>query len=223
MKIVNAVKIFRIPLGGSMRFHQLDTLRFVLALYIVGGHVTGWSGLNTNAELAVDFFFILSGFVLAQAIIERGPSWPSFAVARFARLWPLHILTMCAALFFVLKLNWFVVSIHVLMLQNAGIIDELTLNAPAWSVSSEMIIGLLVLYPIVRFRLLALAGLLAVVCAVILLRTGLQTGQHVDHLTAQPLADLIRSRQMCDGRRARVPDLCPASPLSPRTKRGPAT
>ena len=87
-----------------MRFRHLDFLRFSFAMYIVAWHSFGVRlALITNAALAVDLFFILSGFVLTQMIIKQNPSYLSFAVKRFARLWPLHIVTASAAISIVPK------------------------------------------------------------------------------------------------------------------------
>lgn len=51
-----------------------------------------------RAYLAVDLFFLLNGFVMALvfgralAAVWRG-HWPNFAIARFARIYPLFALT----------------------------------------------------------------------------------------------------------------------------------
>ncbi len=79
-------------------FHTLDILRGVAALAVMAFHYGGSGLLGTNlfphGYLAVDFFFILSGFVLAfayQARLDSG--WPSrsFLTARIIRLYPLYL------------------------------------------------------------------------------------------------------------------------------------
>ena len=76
----------------------LDALRGVAALSILLFHLDHWWGipwLATNAYLAVDFFFCLSGFVLALAYAKdkyRTLGLGRFAAVRLVRLMPLVIL-----------------------------------------------------------------------------------------------------------------------------------
>ena len=85
------------PSVGPNRPHKfltLDALRGVAALVVVEFHVVG-SVVVTHGYLAVDFFFLLSGFVLALAYQERldaGWATLSFLKVRLIRLYPLYIL-----------------------------------------------------------------------------------------------------------------------------------
>lgn len=169
-----------------MRFRQLDALRFVFALYVVAGHTTNWSGIARNGGLAVDFFFVLSGFVLSRLVIEKNLSISSFSAMRVARLWPLHVATMLAVLLVTHKVRSHEVLANVFLLQNAGWFDHMTINNPAWSISAEMIIGLLVLYSLARFRLLLPAALIVGACAVVLLH---MPGR-IDHLHSRPFGPI---------------------------------
>jgi peptidoglycan/LPS O-acetylase OafA/YrhL len=82
----------------SMRFSVLDSWRGLAALTVAlsrfptdGRLFT--SPLVVNSYLFVDFFFVLSGFVIAHAYCAGmidGASLRSFAIRRFGRLWPLH-------------------------------------------------------------------------------------------------------------------------------------
>lgn len=81
------------------RFVALDGLRGIAALAIVlyhGGTALGLTALATRAYLAVDFFFVLSGFVIAHAYQEKlvaGAMSPrDFLRVRIVRLWPLAAL-----------------------------------------------------------------------------------------------------------------------------------
>jgi len=89
------------PDVGSARHHAsahflgLDGLRGVAALVVVFLH----ADLNFDmgyqpgtASLAVDFFFMLSGFVLAYAYdgrLQQGMAWPDFMRVRLIRLYPM--------------------------------------------------------------------------------------------------------------------------------------
>lgn len=83
--------------AAPIRFDALDGLRGVAALCVVIYHRKLWLGLPLFGEgyLAVDFFFMLSGFVIGHAYGERLAS-KSLALGKFAwlraeRLWPLLI------------------------------------------------------------------------------------------------------------------------------------
>ena len=73
---------------------SLDGLRGVAALAVVGSHFENLSGIQLHlqdAGAAVDFFFILSGFVIGQAYeprLESGLSWRAYMGLRLARLYP---------------------------------------------------------------------------------------------------------------------------------------
>ena len=102
--------------------------------------------------LAVDLFFILSGFVIwynyAARIAEGGAGAARlFLWRRFARVWPLHGAILAG--FLGLALAMMVTGrdasayplgelpLHLLLIQNWGLTDELSWNHPAWSISTE--------------------------------------------------------------------------------------
>jgi peptidoglycan/LPS O-acetylase OafA/YrhL len=90
---------------GGRRFIALDAWRGLAALAVVCGHQTqGHLGTAWFLAfyLAVDFFFVLSGFVLAHRywddlVVRRSRFWP-VVVARFARLYPAHVFVLVALL-----------------------------------------------------------------------------------------------------------------------------
>jgi peptidoglycan/LPS O-acetylase OafA/YrhL len=73
---------------------SLDGLRGVAALAVMGSHFENLSGISLHlqhAGVAVDFFFILSGFVIAQAYesrLEHGLGWRAYMILRLERLYP---------------------------------------------------------------------------------------------------------------------------------------
>lgn len=76
---------------------MLDALRGVAALTVVQLHTSRFFGVQLfhHAGLAVDFFFMLSGFVLAFAYQPKLDSgWPTktFLKVRVIRLYPLYLL-----------------------------------------------------------------------------------------------------------------------------------
>lgn len=90
------------------KIDALTSLRFFAAVAIVLHHsksaftATSWINSPIPLDYGVSFFFVLSGFILAHSHFESSsqPSVKSFYVARFARIWPLHIATffLCLAL-----------------------------------------------------------------------------------------------------------------------------
>lgn len=75
------------------RFVTLDAMRGVAAIAVAIYHVDDYLGYKSSAPLAVDFFFVLSGFVVAYAYDDRlasGMSFRQFAEKRAIRLYPLY-------------------------------------------------------------------------------------------------------------------------------------
>ncbi len=104
--------------------------------------------------LAVDLFFMLSGFVLYLNYSDRLraeglAAVPAFLGRRIARIWPLHAVILCAAIAFALvriatgrgdsaHYPFAELPLHILLMQNWGFTAQLTWNDPAWSISCEL-------------------------------------------------------------------------------------
>ena len=88
------------------RFGTLDALRGIAALVVAAEHLGGrgpFFGLQffANGMFFVDFFFALSGFVIAASYAERLQSgFPPmrFLWLRVGRVWPVHIVMLMAYL-----------------------------------------------------------------------------------------------------------------------------
>jgi len=88
------------------RFVALDSWRGIAALAVAFRHINGTAPFlngqfHGNLRLAVDFFFVLSGFVIAMSYGERlaqGFSFLRFMVLRWGRVWPLHAAMVVAYL-----------------------------------------------------------------------------------------------------------------------------
>jgi len=141
------------------RFYSLDVLRGFAALSVVLGHfvvdgVTSVNGgipqasqlasvWNFSFIYAVDFFLVLSGFILTHSYFHRMElSFKDFTLRRFLRLYPLHFVTLLATiglyLIFDLGLKKEPVLLHLLFVQNLGFGPSgLPLNVPAWTISIE--------------------------------------------------------------------------------------
>ena len=111
--------------------------------------------------LAVDLFFILSGFVMWYTYADRLRQDGKVAAGQFlwrrmARIWPLHLLVLAgfAALFGLFYVTGrdtagyplAELPLHILLAQNWGLTRELSWNHPAWSISTEL--GAYLMFPL---------------------------------------------------------------------------
>jgi peptidoglycan/LPS O-acetylase OafA/YrhL len=100
--VATPAALSRLPDGG--RFVALDSWRGLAALGVAAYHINGGGVLfdsppTTHMWLFVDFFFVLSGFVLAAAYGERlAQGFPigRFMLLRLGRVYPLHLLMVLA-------------------------------------------------------------------------------------------------------------------------------
>ena len=154
----------------------------------IAGLPQGAVDVLAKGYLAVDFFFLLSGFVIwmswSHRLRERGAAEiPAFLQKRIARIWPLHIVVLGGAVALALLLwatgrhdaaefSFQELPLHVLLIQNWGFTPALTWNDPAWSISAEL--GAYLLFPLLAFaidwrRVPTLAVLAAVLAGAVLL------------------------------------------------------
>jgi len=89
------------------RYVTLDMLRGVAAMAVICAHVGGFfsGSVFGHGYLAVDFFFMLSGFVLMAAYqpkLNSGWSTLSFLKLRIVRLYPLYLLGTLFGVAFIL-------------------------------------------------------------------------------------------------------------------------
>ncbi|NBC37627.1 acyltransferase family protein [Novosphingobium sp. FSY-8] len=176
------------PVSGPRQWAALTGIRGIAAWFVVLYHLRmtlvdtmpGWYiQMTARGYLAVDLFFILSGFVLWHTYGERmeGIDWAGvrqFWWRRIARIWPLHavVLTGFVALALALAVTGRDTSsypfadlpLHYLLMQNWGFTRVLEWNDPAWSISCEMAAYLV--FPAVAlvapWRRLSVGGLIAV-------------------------------------------------------------
>ncbi|MEZ0242751.1 MAG: acyltransferase family protein [Sphingomonas sp.] len=152
----------------SHRFLALDSLRGICACIVVVFHLqfnlqttgplTSLAVVN-NGWLFVDFFFVLSGFVIAASYGERlaqGFSVRRFMFLRLGRLYPLHLamilvflaLELAAmtlgtggltsrAMFDGVRSLWGL-FLNLSLTQIFGFDDKLTWNMPSWSIAAEI-------------------------------------------------------------------------------------
>ena len=172
------------------RLGVLDSMRAIAALGVVCWHFRAYFWVEPlklilepfyrNGLVMVDFFFVLSGFVLARAYWndERRHDVIGNLRQRIARLYPLHLVM----LILVVAIQWATPSnnhirigpfhnndahnfvLHLMLLQASGLQHAGTsFNEPSWSISTEFLVNIAFLLIITLPRNIAVlsAGLMA--------------------------------------------------------------
>lgn len=149
------------------RFQILDVFRGIFASMVVFFHLADFAEtplLNnsfvSNSDMFVDFFFVLSGFVIAYNYqsFSKAEQVGVFLQKRLYRIYPLHVLMLLA--FLVVELTKGYLSAYVRVNQPVGVnnnvysfltslfllnsvkfpgIKDVSWNIPSWSISAEMI------------------------------------------------------------------------------------
>jgi peptidoglycan/LPS O-acetylase OafA/YrhL len=148
----------------------LTPLRGFAALIVAAGHFPGIAAAVAKSTqvlhhvyYSVDFFFVLSGFILLHVYGREFSSGVSkatavrFLIARIARIYPLHVATLGALVALALG-HWLVsnyvlvtptrepltqyvdvpaVWTNLLLVQGWGIVNRESWNYPSWSISTE--------------------------------------------------------------------------------------
>jgi peptidoglycan/LPS O-acetylase OafA/YrhL len=188
--------------SGPLRLAALDGWRGICAMGVVLYHATRavtWSGsdfpLLNGGSLFVDYFFVLSGFVMGityDARVKDVRSAGVFMLRRFGRLWPLHVAML--GFYVALVLIILAAQVHLgtgagpaftdnktpaslvtnlLLIHSLDLHGQLTWNTPSWSISVEFwtyAVFACILVGVRRYRTiiavgLASAGLLGVVAS----------------------------------------------------------
>jgi peptidoglycan/LPS O-acetylase OafA/YrhL len=143
---------------------HLTSLRGLAALWVVLYHIHVYLQdylseplifLISKGYLAVDFFFILSGFIISLSYNEKinlfeFSTISTFFKKRFARVYPLHFVVLIIYISIPLifsfygksfpdqnrfSINNFILSF--LLINNWGLSENLSWNIPSWSISTE--------------------------------------------------------------------------------------
>lgn len=162
-----------------MKYHALDGLRGIFSILVVLFHFDVvympqdlfnqfWI---RESYVLVDFFFLLSGFVISFHYTNRLNNWTDFAMfmrKRFKRIYPMLFFSSAVFLLFLCTsrfTNWNLTDMYNrLVAQSRDLLETLLLsnatpilgfgygiNYPSWTVSSEMISYLI-------FALICLSG-----------------------------------------------------------------
>ena len=183
----------------TAHFEVLDSWRGIAALLVALFHLNLYSAIYAldfvrNAYLFVDFFFVLSGFVITHSYGDRLKTlddWGAFAIRRFGRLWPLHFVVLLAFLAaesakavlaargasfylppFTGTNSLDTIPINLVFGQSFGLVRHLTWNPPSWSICAEfwtyVVFGSLLVFSsrwLARYRLATMVLIVAVLAA----------------------------------------------------------
>jgi peptidoglycan/LPS O-acetylase OafA/YrhL len=179
-------------------FRTLDSWRGIAALLVALFHLNLYSAIYPldfvrNGYLFVDFFFVLSGFVITYSYGDRLKTLDdlgAFAIRRFGRLWPLHAVVLLAfvaaegakAVLAARGASFYLppftgtnsldtIPINLVFGQSFGLVPHLTWNPPSWSICAEfwtyLVFATVLVFSstwLARFRFAAL-GLIAAILA----------------------------------------------------------
>ncbi len=164
----------RDTLHGHRLYTTLDGMRAMASLLVVSRHVTPLFGpAARDSYLAVDLFFLMSGFVIANAYEGKlldGMGKLAFARVRAVRLYPIYALGVAAGV----VASWLAHDLGAAGLAVHGLLSALLIpnpdpqgglfpvNGPAWSLFFEAVVNasyVLLLRVIVGKRLPALLAL----------------------------------------------------------------
>ncbi|MEV8363352.1 acyltransferase family protein [Streptomyces niveus] len=157
----------RSSLAGRDRLPSLTGLRFWAALIVVlyhlsrqVGEIPGLSEATWYGRSGVTFFFVLSGFVLAWTYDGQRVPAKVFLWRRFARIWPLLVVTSAASVAVWIAIGKEVTIkavVATLLMVHAWFPDaeiQKGANPAAWSLSDEawfyLIFPLLMLLPLLK-------------------------------------------------------------------------
>ncbi|WP_293303672.1 acyltransferase family protein [Pedobacter sp. UBA5917] len=164
-------------------FHTFDIIRGIAAVVVILNHweffyfekstwvkegidkttlpfYTYLSAIYNHGVIAVDLFFLLSGFIFfwlyAERIAKGKMNFGKFMVFRISRLYPIHLVTLLS----VAVLQWLMIKntghyfivlfndsyhfiLNLLFMQSWGIEKGASFNGPSWSASVEAFLYLL--------------------------------------------------------------------------------
>jgi hypothetical protein len=151
-------------LQPKIHFGVLDSWRGVAALLVAMFHLNVFSPIYSlhfvrNSYLFVDFFFVLSGFVISHSYGHRLGTLEGvgrFMIRRLGRLWPLHVVVLIAFIIveggraistargasyanppFTGATSFHSILTNLMFGQSLGLEQQLTWNPPSWSICAE--------------------------------------------------------------------------------------
>jgi peptidoglycan/LPS O-acetylase OafA/YrhL len=208
-----------------MQLKPLTSIRFVFAMLVVlfhGQSFLSHSGVSdhwpsiilammSRGNIGVDFFFVLSGFILSysyQNRLNQPKDCVGFWWARFARIYPAYLLAFMV--FLPIAVHWvvsgrtrfgLVIAVLQLTLTQSWVpAAAMEWNAPAWSLSAEAFFY--ALFPFIFLRLLVLPNrsmILLAIFAFTISQIGSLFGSYFGAALAQLLNSTLGFKDLSQG------------------------
>lgn len=185
---------------GTPQLDGLTALRGIAAWFVVVYHyrvaLLPYGGLplvraTGEGFLAVDLFFVMSGFIIALNYrkdfrADAGHAYGRFMLLRLARIYPLHIVMLgilvltTALLSLAHGQNEFrhlgYLAMSVVLIQSWGFTGDIGWNVPSWSISTEMFAYLA--FPVLAWLVERLPGRIGALVGIALALTLLAIGAY---------------------------------------------
>lgn len=182
------------PSRARPELKALTSLRGLAAMAVVLQHFAATAQQNASGwipspvphgYMAVDFFFVLSGFIMSYTYLAGFQSlgmraYGPFLWKRVARIFPLGIAVMtvillCAGIASFFRLGWLFVTVKesggigalivINLLHLQGFLPDYNLNDPSWSVSVEL--GAYLLFPVLIYLMFKAQAGVTMACVVL--------------------------------------------------------
>jgi peptidoglycan/LPS O-acetylase OafA/YrhL len=158
-----------------MKYQSIQLLRALAAIMVVVQHshiafapadkarLWWWPGFSDFGWLGVSFFFVISGFIIANVLSRPNFSYTDYFWRRFIRIYPLYWIVGAVGWYYYLTRNWFnygVDSLGVEGMMKSFLIFPLKAHPfwePGWSLEHEVIFYLIAAGMVPIFGLLRLA------------------------------------------------------------------
>lgn len=148
-----------------MRNELLNLFKFILILLVCFHHTAWWNNLN-HGYIAVEFFFMVSGYFLFQAYNAKGMSLIDYFRHRLLRVYPTYFIVLIVYLLFSIvfyqfyneynKVNWILSALRDLtLLQSVGLnifdVASVRFNPPDWYISA-FFWSSMIIYWLLKFK-----------------------------------------------------------------------
>lgn len=162
-----------------MRNELLNFFKFILIMLVCFHHTGWWSNIVHHGYIAVEFFFIISGFFLYQTYKFKRITQREYFKRRLKRIYPTYVAILIIYMLssivnpnffneYNISINgWIITAIRdLLLLQSVGVdfnVDIVRFNPPDWYISA-LFWGGVVLYGLLKFKYRKLILFIIIVC-----------------------------------------------------------